>query len=190
VDPTPPPADPGEVGPRLRALRGVYGLSQRVLAKRTGIANGTISLIEQGRVSPSVASLKRILSAFPLSLAEFFTLELDPEPAIFFRAAELPEIGGGDVSLRLVAANRPGAKLQVLHDRYAAGADTGAEMLSHEGEESGVVVQGEVEITVGRRTACLTAGDAYYFNSRLPHRFRNLGATVCEIISVSTPPTF
>jgi mannose-6-phosphate isomerase-like protein (cupin superfamily) len=33
-------------------------------------------------------------------------------------------------------------------------------------------------------------GDAYYFKSSVPHRFRNLGREECEIVSASSPPTF
>jgi transcriptional regulator with XRE-family HTH domain len=46
-----------DVGAHLRAVRTMYGLSQRELAKRAGVTNGLISLIEQNRVSPSVSSL-------------------------------------------------------------------------------------------------------------------------------------
>ncbi len=179
-----------EVGVRLRGLRALYGISQRELARRTGVANGTISLVEQGQVSPSVASLKRLLAGFPVSLADFFTFELPSETRIAFRAQELPELAGGKLSYRLVAAGRPHAKLQVLHERYAPDGDTGEEMLSHAAEEAGVVVRGEIQLTVGGRTATLRAGDAYYFDSRLPHRFRNAGAEDCEIVSVCTPPSF
>jgi len=42
------------------------------LAKRTGVANGLISMIELGRTSPSVATLKKILDGVPRTLAEFF----------------------------------------------------------------------------------------------------------------------
>ena len=42
-----------DVGAHLKAVRTMYGLSQRELAKRAGVTNGTISLIEQNRVSPS-----------------------------------------------------------------------------------------------------------------------------------------
>ncbi|VWC48865.1 MerR family regulatory protein [Burkholderia lata] len=65
-----------EVAERLRFVRNKHGLSQRELAKRAGVTNGTISLIEQGRVSPSVGSLKKLLECIPMSLAEFFTFEL------------------------------------------------------------------------------------------------------------------
>ncbi len=41
------------VGGRLRRIRETYGLSQRALAKRTGVANGLISMIELGRTAGS-----------------------------------------------------------------------------------------------------------------------------------------
>ena len=49
-----------DVSARLKAVRLMHGLSQRELAKRAGVTNGMISLIEQGRVGPSVASLKKV----------------------------------------------------------------------------------------------------------------------------------
>ncbi len=36
----------------------------------------------------------------------------------------------------------------------------------------------------------LGPGDAYYFESRRPHRFRCVGPVPCEVISACTPPTF
>lgn len=64
-----------DVGARLRHLRERHGLSQRELAKRAGVTNSTISLIEQNRVSPSVASLSKVVGGLPMTMAEFFTPE-------------------------------------------------------------------------------------------------------------------
>ena len=80
--------------------------------------------------------------------------------------------------------------MSALHERYRPQADTGADMLSHKGEEGGVVVAGSIELTVGGQVRILNPGDAYYFASSVPHRFRNVGGEVCEIVSASTPPTF
>jgi transcriptional regulator with XRE-family HTH domain len=179
-----------DVGARLRNVRTTFGLSQRELARRAGVTNGLISLIEQNRVSPSVSSLKKVLDGVPMALAEFFTLDLSAAPQAFFGAQELVELGNEQVSLRLIAAQRPGRQLTLLHERYAAGAATGEEMLSHAGEEGGVVIKGRIELTVGGATRVLAAGEAYYFASQLPHRFRNVGRETCEIISACTPPTF
>jgi transcriptional regulator with XRE-family HTH domain len=179
-----------DVGTHLRAVRTLYGLSQRELAKRAGVTNGLISLIEQNRVSPSVSSLKKVLDGIPMSLAEFFTLDLSTSPQVFFKGDELTDLGDRSVSLRLVAARRPKRAMSIMHERYLPGADTGADMLRHEGEEGGVVVRGRVELTIGGESRVLGPGDAYYFTSAIPHRFRNTGSEPCEIISASTPPTF
>ena len=112
-----------DIGYRLQAVRKSKGLSQRELAKRVGVTNSTISLIEQNKVSP-------------------------------------------------------------------AGTDTGETRLSHEGEEGGVIIQGQVEITVGDRVQILGPGEAYYFESRTPHRFRNIGNDIAILISANTPASF
>jgi transcriptional regulator with XRE-family HTH domain len=179
-----------DVGGHLKAVRIMYGLSQRELAKRAGVTNGTISLIEQNRVSPSVSSLKKVLDGIPMSLAEFFTLDLQINPQAFYTRDELTDIGDRDVSLRLIAAKRPNRAMSIMHERYRPKADTGADMLSHKGEEGGVIVSGRIELTVGGQSRVLGPGDAYYFASAVPHRFRNIGDQPCELISASTPPTF
>jgi transcriptional regulator with XRE-family HTH domain len=179
-----------DIGGHLRAVRTMYGMSQRELAKRAGVTNGLISLIEQNRVSPSISSLKKVLDGIPMSLAEFFTLDLSSSPQVFFRQDELPVMGDRSVTFRLVAARRPNRAMSVLHEHYSPGADTGADMLRHAGEEGGVVVSGHIELTVGAETRQLGPGDAYYFTSAIPHRFHNSGDEPCEIISASTPPTF
>ncbi len=179
-----------DIGTRLRSVRTAYGLSQRELARRAGVTNGLISLIEQNRVSPSVSSLKKVLDGIPISLADFFTHDPEATPQVFFAAEELVEIGTPEVSLRLLAAERPGRQLTILHERYEPGAGTGDEMLSHRGEEGGIVLRGRVEVTVGGTARVLGPGEAYYFSSSLPHRFRNVGREPCEIISASTPASF
>ncbi len=154
------------------------------------MTNGTISLIEQNRVSPSVSSLKKVLDGVPMSLAEFFTLDLESNPQVFFGRDELTDIGDRDVSLRLVAAKRPNRSMTIMHERYRPKADTGTDMISHKGEEGGIVIAGRIELTVGGQSRVLSPGDAYYFASSVPHRFRNIGDEPCEIVSASTPPTF
>ena len=69
-----------DVGVRLQSIRKLKGLSQRELAKRAGVTNSTISMIEKNSVSPSISSLKKVLDGIPISLADFFTLDLDPGP--------------------------------------------------------------------------------------------------------------
>jgi transcriptional regulator with XRE-family HTH domain len=182
-----------DIGQRLKQIRTQRGLSQRELASRAGLTNGTISLIETDKTSPSVASLKSLLDAIPVSMAEFFgSIEDNDLPKIFYRAHEFTQVapaGYGQVSLRQLGNARQHS-LQVLHEIYPAGADTGPEFLSHEGEEAGIITKGVIELTVGDAVSVLEVGDGYLFDSRLPHRFRNTGPLTCEIVSALTPPVF
>ena len=179
-----------DLGARLRGMRESHGLSQRELARRAGVTNGMISLIEQNRSSPSVGSLKKVLDGIPVTLADFFAGDVNKGPKIFFAADDLLEIAGGAVSYRQVGRDLSDKSLQMIHERYAPGADTGRAMLSHEAEECGVVIQGQMELTVGNQRKLMGPGEAYYFDSRLPHRFRNISDEDCVVISACTPPSF
>ena len=102
----------------------------------------------------------------------------------------LVEIAGGRISYKQVGQDLSGRGLQVLLERYTPGADTGESLLRHEAEEAGVVVKGCLEVTVGDQRQILKEGEAYYFDSRLPHRFRNVGEEETMVVSACTPPSF
>ncbi|ANK95389.1 MULTISPECIES: cupin domain-containing protein [Rhizobium] len=179
-----------DIGSRLRHLRIAHKLSQRELAKRTGVPNSTISLIESNASNPSVGALKRILDGIPIGLAEFFAFEPERPKKAFYAAEELVEIGKGAISYKQVGETLFGRSLQMLKECYQPGADTGKIPLVHEGEEGGIVLSGRLEVTVDDERRILGPGDAYYFESRRPHRFRCVGPVPCDVISACTPPTF
>jgi mannose-6-phosphate isomerase-like protein (cupin superfamily) len=124
-----------------------------------------------------------------MTLAEFFTRELSGPDEVVYRAAQLPNMGTGPIEYRLVAATRRERRMSILNEQYQPGSDTGEDLLAHSGEEGGVIVEGELELTVAGRTWLLRAGDAYYFDSRLPHRFRNTGRVPARLVSANTPPS-
>jgi mannose-6-phosphate isomerase-like protein (cupin superfamily) len=189
-----------DVGRRLRQVRVGTGLTQRKLAERAKVPHGHISMIEGNHSSPSVASLRKILSGIPMTMAEFFQPDAAPNQAdtVVFRNADLADLssklmrtGGassrGRLSLRQVGDARR-HNLQILHEVYAPGADTGETMLEHESSEGGIVLSGEIELTVGDEVHRLRAGDSFIFDSRRPHRFRNVTRSPATVISACTPP--
>jgi len=190
-----------DVGHRLKQIRSEHGMSQRKLARLAGVTNGLISRIEQNQCSPSLASLKLILDAFPITFSEFFDVA-ETEPGKFvFRADELRQINPTQaldrqntssidhISLRQLGGGR-NHQIQMLHEVYEPGADTGEELYQHEAEEAGLVISGEIELTVGGQVSVLKNGDGYIFDSRKPHRFRNISKKRCVIVSACTPPSF
>ena len=180
-------SSPG-IGPRLRYVRELFGLSQRELARRSGLTHGTVGGIERDAISPSVGSLRKILDSLPMTLSEFFSLDPESDTQIFFRHEELLEVGGKGLSLRQVGRNLTGRPLQVLLEHYEPNAETAQTPYGHSGDEGGVVIKGKLEVTVGGITRILEAGDAYLFPSRLPHRFKNVGDEEAVVVSANTPP--
>ena len=184
----PTPNDSWEVSARIRYIRELEGISQRELARRAGLTHGTIALIENNKISPSIGSLRKILDAMSLTLTEFFNLKVDADSTVIFTAEDLLEVGTGGVSMKQVGRNLRGRPLQILYERYPPGTETAAEPYSHDGEEGGVVVKGCIEVVVGNQRKRLGPGEAFLFPSRLPHRFFNPGPEECVIVSAMTPP--
>lgn len=175
------------VGARLRSLREKLGLSQRELAKRAGVTNTTISLIEQEAHAPSLASLHRILSAVPISMADFFALPASQQNVIFNTAAEMMVVSRGAADLRILAPERRDKSLQMFLERYEPGAGTGEAPISHDGETAVVVIRGTVEVTVGEETRRIRAGGGYQLIGRQPYKLVNVGNVTAVIACACTP---
>ncbi|ARN73480.1 cupin domain-containing protein [Oceanicoccus sagamiensis] len=178
-----------DVGARLQAVRKLKGLSQRELAKRVGVTNSTISLIEQNRVSPSVGSLKKVLDGIPMSMAEFFAAdEEQPRHSPFYGEEDQPNLGQKGIDYFLVGAGQPDRSIEVLREIMQPGSDTGEDRIRHSGDEGGVVVSGQLELTVGEETQLLGPNEGYYFQGSTPHRFRSVGDQPLVIVSANTSP--
>lgn len=193
-----PPETDFDIGARLLAMRKAARLSQRQLAERAGVPHAQISFIEQNKSSPSVATLRKVLSGLGLSLADFFDAERAAPSGPFFGVDDLidltskiPAIGTlnpeGRLTFRQVGDARK-HNLQILHEVYEKGADTGEVMLEHFSNEGGVVLEGALELTVGADVRILLPGESYLFDSRIPHRFRNVHDGRTIVVSACTPP--
>lgn len=196
--------DSTQVGQRLRSAREELGLSLREVARRLDISASALSQIETGKSRPSVKTLYAIVSELGLSMDQLFAdsgsqprssrAPSTPEEAA---AAAAPNGGGQEVQLpvvqpaasrssldldsgvtwdRLTAAHDP--NVDFLHTTYHPGSSSsGSEKLvRHNGREYGVVLSGELELTVGFEKYLLGPGDACSFDSNEPHRLANPGS--------------
>lgn len=142
-------------------------------------------------MSPSIDTLGAVLDALGTTLPGFFSdLQSSLPYTPFYSSTDLIEIGKVDtISYRVIGLDHPNRQMLMLHERYAIGADTGEEF-THAAQEAGMVLSGAVEVTVGNQKRVLHPGDGYYFDSRLPHRFRNVHGGQSEVVSAITPPTY
>lgn len=108
---SPPDLDLGKL---IRAARLRRGLSQRVVARRSGLDPGYLSRIEHGKIRPSIDMGLRIAAAFGVPLGELFEL-----PSRGKMTGPCPVSTSGRCLNDLIeTASRPGLEREI--ERYSA----------------------------------------------------------------------
>lgn len=173
------------VGKKILALRQQYGLSQRELARRADMTNSSLSMIEQGKVSPSISSLEKILKAIPISLQTFFSENVDLTPPVF-RKQEFMVVKKEGLENRVMPLFEGGKQeAYIASQTYAAGARITSEWMIRQGFVGGLVIDGELELELEGTKYTLSLGDGFYFALHRPHVFTNNSDSECVVVGVS-----
>ncbi len=185
-------ASDGLVGIKLRQLRKRRGMSLQAVATATGISIGHLSQLERDLASPSIKMLHDLSRTLGVSISWFFgSGDSDgAEVQFIVRAGDRERIrfsdGIDDFKLNSGAVKRLG----LLWSTFEPGASSGAESYTHEGEEAGVVLSGELELWIDGRLIVLREGDSFSFPSNRPHRYRNPGPQASVVVWAMSPPTY
>ena len=172
VNQPPPEVD---VGYRLRQLRIERGLSIRSLAELSGLNVNTLSLIENGKTSPSVSTLQQIAAALRIPITVFFESQAMPQAIIHQIAGErqaaefahgtMTDMGHGFTSQAL-------EPYIVMLEPEAASSDS---PIVHTGFEFVYCLEGQLCYEIEGEKYTLNPGDSLLFEAHLPHRWRNCG---------------
>lgn len=182
------------LGPQIRELRKSRGLTLTDLARRTGLSIGHLSQVERGLSTPTIRQLQQISAAMGVQIGWFF--RTDPpiegdEASVVVRSGRRRALTIGDAGVtdELLVPDLE-REIEMLLCTIHPGMGSGDEPYSHEGEEAGFVLSGEMELWVDDQHYHLKAGDSFAFASTRPHRYRNAGPSALQVIWVITPPTF
>ena len=173
------------LGEKLQAIRKLHGLSQRELARRAEMTNSTLSMIEQGKVSPSVSSLEKILNAFPLTLQEFFAEKLDAFPPVL-RAKDFLEIKKGTISSRVMPIQNTHINgLSLALQRFPEASQTDFDWMISNGFIGGIIISGSLLLTLDGKDFQLNEGDGFHFSIHRQFRLHNASKTECQLVSIA-----
>ncbi len=181
-----------DVGARLRALRLAYGLSQREVARKAQITNGSLSQIESGSVSPSVVTLEKLARVFELSLPEFFANSLQLSPTIILEEHYLKtQLGSQDIRVAPICVNK-NQFIFLLRERLEPGAciDFTNSLLKLENVGpiqfiTGVIEAGEAQLSTDRKVYHLQKGHGFNMLSvRKPVLSNRSGSRVLVTITL------
>lgn len=177
-----------ELGTRLRQLRRSRGVSLAEVAEGTGISASFLSTVEKGKSDITVSRLMRLVHWFGISIADLVQ-EPNRSPVQVVRADERRSVRLADerLSIQMLSTDGNHAMMPVINT-YDEGGGM-ADPTTHDGEEFVHVLEGHIELTVGRaEPIVLGPGDSAYYRSDVPHSFRNAGTGVARFLGVTTPP--
>jgi transcriptional regulator with XRE-family HTH domain len=168
------------VGPRLRKVRELRGITLTDVAERTGISKSTLSRLETGQRRPSLELL--------LPLAQTYRVPLDD-------LVGAPEVGDPRIRLRprrvhgrtVLPLTRNPDGVQAWKIIIPAN-QTSPEPRTHDGYEWLYVLTGRMRLVLGDQDLVLGVGEAAEFDTQVPHWFGSTGDGPAEVLSIFGRP--
>lgn len=175
------------VGQKIHNMRKVSNLSLRALAQRSNINVNTLSLIENGKTSPSVSTLQALAGALNVPIVTFFEAEIIQDQIVFTRNKQRPQMTSENALIEILGKGLAGNGLQPLIVTLAGGEGCGQNTVTHSGYEFVYCLSGKVLYYIDDKTYLLESGDSIVFQSELPHRWQNVSEDPSQIILVICP---
>ncbi|MDQ6976343.1 MAG: helix-turn-helix domain-containing protein [Mariprofundaceae bacterium] len=174
------------ISEKIKTLRQQQGLSQRCLAEQSGISAASLSQLESGQGSPSVATLQKLADGLGIAIAAFFLETGDQKPIEIFDLNDRPMVplNQGGHFIPLTALHHPIGFEPMLVKLDADG--------SFEESQYGIksphafvwVRRGQVLLEYDGCDYHLTEMQSLYYDARKQHNWRNISGLPCELLMV------
>ncbi len=175
------------VGRNLREIRSKRGLSLRALAELSGLNVNTLSLVENGKSSPSVGTLQQLAQALDVPITAFFEAE-QPEKSVVFTPVECrPQAVLGSAQMQNLGKDLRGKKVQPFVVRLHPGMGSGDRKIVHTGYEFVYCLEGNIRYEIDQEEYFLKAGDSILFEAHQPHCWENKSEEMAQILLVLYP---
>jgi transcriptional regulator with XRE-family HTH domain len=175
------------VGIALRMLRAKRDLTIRALAEKSGLAVNTLSLIENDKTSPSVATLQQLAFALQVPITAFFESGSPKNRVAYVKARQRVGAAFAHGTLEDLGAGMSDRTVEPFVVTMKPNANSGAQPIVHTGHEFVFCLEGRIVYTVEDQTYLLETGDSLLFESHLPHRWQNVEAVPARAILVLCP---
>lgn len=165
------------IGLRIRARRQTRRMTLQTLAAKTGLSPSMLSLVERGRVSPSIGSLVVIASALGVTMSDLIVAEPTPDEQLVVRATDQHAVETAKHVVRRLLREDSARGVSVAVNEYAPHTGNAEKPVAHDGFEYGYILEGRLTVEVDGASYQLEPGDLIAYNSRRLHRFWNHGKT-------------
>jgi transcriptional regulator with XRE-family HTH domain len=167
------------IADRVRGLRAAHGLSLDALAVKSGVSRSMISLIERGESSPTAVVLERLATGLGVTLASLFDAPAPSLPPTGPVARREDQVEWQDPASgyrrRNVSPSSVPQPMQIVEVHFPPGARVAFETGARDTRvhQQVWVLDGTIEITLGRERHRLRQGDCLAMQLDRPTMFHN-----------------
>lgn len=179
-----------EIGQRIKSHRQSNHLTLKQLGEKAGCSDAYLSQIENGRVSPSISTLKKIAEALQAKITDFFVESQNDDPVVLAEDQRITlSLERWNATIQSLVLNPKNKRMHPFFTTIQPGGGSHG-LYSHVGEEFGIVLQGELEIDLNGVIHRVKEHESFYYNSSDPHSWNNPGKSDTVVVWVISPPTF
>jgi len=181
-----------QVGQDIRALRKARGLTLTALAEQVGRSVGWLSQVERGQTMPAIPDLGRLAEILGVTISFFFrSASRNPtERGLIQRVADRTPIGDAIHGLvEELLSPGLGGSFEMLKSSFAPKARSKTIQPRPEREDGGVLLSGQLVITIDGQDFALAPGDSFQFAGK-PYAWSNPGDTPAVVIWIVSPPIY
>jgi transcriptional regulator with XRE-family HTH domain len=173
------------LGTNIKRLRERRGLSLSELARRSSIAKGTLSQLEQGTGNPTIETVFSLSNALSIPVSSLLTEQPDPE-VVLVRSADVEVLSSDAVDLRLLRRiDVTETVVEVYDQRVRPGRVQHSP--GHPGFEHVVVTSGVLRVGPEHAPHELGPGDYVCFPGHLPHVYETVEGPVTSVLLLQYP---
>ncbi len=181
-----------QVGQDIRALRKARGITLATLAQAVGRSVGWLSQVERGQTMPAIPDLGRVAETLGVTISFFFrsASRIPAERGLVQRAADRTPIGNAsDGLVEELLSPGLGGSFEMLKSTFAPKARSQTLHPTAEREDGGVLISGQLTLTIGDLEVALEPGDSFQFAGK-PYAWHNQGEVPAVVIWVVSPPIY
>jgi len=161
------------------------GTTLQTLSQQTDISVSFLSQIERGISSLSIVSLYSICEALDIPVRQLLVDNRAPSTVTKQKDQMLIRIGDSKATYKYLSGRFQGRMMEAMIASFPPGYSH--PLASHEGEEFGYILEGQLTLLVGSERHELDTGDSYHFVATTLHGYKtDSNGKDCKVLWAST----
>lgn len=161
------------IGQHIRKARMNRSMTLKDLSTVSGISISMLSLVERGRVSPSIGSLLVVADALGVSISDLVADPPTNKDEVVIRQTDQRVIEHASHVIRRLVLDDQKRAVSIAIADFPPNSDSSRSPHTHSGYEYGFVLEGKITVEVSGTSYDLSKGDLISYSSRTPHRIWN-----------------